>query len=208
MVNVNAPHFEQTLQALADAATRVDLVLVPGFKNSGPEHWQSLWEAHSPAFLRITQKRWDNPDVDLWVDAIRRLLATRDRPAILIGHSLGALASICVAADHHPHVAGLMLVATARPSRFEAMDRVPHHALDVPAMMIASQNDPMMRFTRAEYWSRVWNADLIDLGEAGHINAEAGFGLWWQGLEMLLRFEEQVSRRLRDRAEAAAPDAS
>lgn len=170
---------------LVQAADRLDLVLVPGFKDSGPEHWQSLWQAAVPAFQRIGQRRWDNPDIELWIAAIQRLLAERRRPAVLIGHSLGALASSCLAADRHPQVAGLMLVAPAEPSRFEAEERVPETGLGVPALVVASHNDPVMRFARAEHWAAIWGADLADLGEAGHINAEAGFGPWPHGLDLL-----------------------
>lgn len=176
----------RTLEALADASRRYDLVLVPGFKDSGPEHWQSLWQHASPVFQRITQRRWDNPDIELWIAAIQRLLLARGRPAVLIGHSLGALASSCLAADHHPLVAGLVLVAPAEPTRFEAEERVPKASLGVPARLIASHNDPVMRFNRAEHWSRIWGADLIDLGDAGHINAEAGFGPWSHGLDIVV----------------------
>ena len=78
-----------------------------------------------------------------------------------------------------------MLVAPAEPSKFEVEDRVPVTPLGVPCIVVASHDDPMMRFARAVYWSKVWNADLADLGEAGHINAEAGFGPWPYGLELL-----------------------
>lgn len=182
-----APHLERTLEALADAATRLDLVLVPGFKNSGPEHWQTLWQDLCPAFQRIAQSRWDNPDIELWIDAIRRLLAIRQRPAVLIGHSLGALAAACVADDRHPHVAGVMLVAPPRPERFEAQDRIPLRPLLVPATVVASQNDPLQSFSGAHGWSRTWHAQFVDLGEAGHVNAESGYGRWETGLDLLVR---------------------
>lgn len=181
-----APHLERTLEALADAATRLDLVLIPGFKNSGPYHWQTLWQDLCPTFERIDQKRWDNPDIELWIDATRRLLAIRRRPAILIGHSLGALVAACLAADGHPQVAGAMLVAPPRPERFEAEDRVPPHPLGVPALVVASQNDPLMPFSGAQSWSRTWGARLVDLGEAGHVNAEAGYGRWETGLDLVV----------------------
>lgn len=174
-----------TRDILVQASSRIDLVLVPGFKDSGAEHWQSLWQAGLPVFQRIAQRRWDDPDIELWIGAILRLLAERRRPAILIGHSLGALASSCVAADHHPQVAAVMLVAPAEPSRFEAEERVPNGPLGVPSLVVASHNDPIMRFQRAEHWIRTWKAVLADLGEAGHINAEAGFGPWPHGLDLL-----------------------
>lgn len=178
--------------ALLEEAQRIDFVLVPGFKDSGPEHWQTLWQQAVPVFHRITQKRWDNPDIELWIAAIARLLGDKGRPAVLIGHSLGALASACLAADGHPRVAGLMLVAPAEPTRFEAEFRVPERSLGVPSMIVASQNDPVMRFRRAEHWSAIWGGDLVDLGEAGHINAEAGFGPWPHGLELLSRLGRRI----------------
>jgi predicted alpha/beta hydrolase family esterase len=191
-----AAHLRRTLKALEDAAGQVDLVLVPGFKDSGPDHWQTLWQHQLPAFQRITQKRWDNPDIELWIAAIQRLITQRNRPAVLIGHSLGALASTCLAADRHPLVAGVFLVAPAEPVRFEAEDRVPQQSLGVPAIVAASHNDPIMRFARAEHWCRIWQADLVDLGDAGHINAEAGFGPWPHGLDVLLALAEKAIARL------------
>lgn len=176
------------MAALGVAAGRFDLVLVPGVKDSGPEHWQSLWQGMTPVFSRITQRRWDNPDIELWIATILRHLRESRRPTVLVGHSLGALASTCVAADGVAAVAGLVLVAPAEPSRFEAEERVPERALGVPSLLVASHNDPVMRFHRAEHWARVWGSRLVDVGEAGHVNAESGFGPWPHGLRLLTDF--------------------
>jgi len=176
---------ESAIGELGAFASRLDFVLVPGFKDSGPEHWQSYWQRRLPAFQRITQKRWDEPDIEHWVHAITRMLGAGGRPAVLIGHSLGALASACVASDGHKRIAGLMLVAPAEPQRFEAEGRVPERSLGVPTLVAASEDDKVMSIQRARHWAGVWGADLVDLGEAGHINAEAGFGPWPHGLRLL-----------------------
>ncbi|MCE1235878.1 MAG: alpha/beta hydrolase [Hyphomicrobiales bacterium] len=178
--------------ALLAGAKQIDFVLVPGFKDSGPEHWQTCWQNAVPIFSRIDQRRWDDPDIEHWISAILRRLRESRRPAVLIGHSLGALASACVAADGDERVAGLMLVAPAEPSRFEAEDRVPEAGLGVPCIVVASRNDPVMRWARAERWSRTWGGRLVDLGEAGHINAESGFGPWPYGLRLLAEFGETI----------------
>ncbi len=182
----------ETIEELGALASRLDFVLVPGFKDSGPEHWQSYWQRRTPVFQRIIQRRWDEPDIEHWVDAIVRLLAAGGRPAVLIGHSLGALASACVAADGHERVAGLMLVAPAEPTRFEAEARVPERRLGVPTLIVASDDDPLMSLRRAETWAHIWGADLVDLGEAGHVNAEAGFGPWPHGLRLLAELARRI----------------
>ena len=80
-----------------------------------------------------------------------------------------------------------MLVAPAEPAKFHAEDAVPGRALGVPSVVIASHDDPFMSFERAQHWAAVWGSELVDLGEAGHINAESGFGPWPFGLRLLAR---------------------
>ena len=38
-----------------------------------------------------------------------------------------------------------------------------------------------MGFGRATHLARAWGVDLIDLGDAGHINVASGFGPWARG---------------------------
>ncbi|HWR36097.1 MAG TPA: alpha/beta hydrolase [Clostridia bacterium] len=45
--------------------------------------------------------------------------------------------------------------------------------------------DRWASFERASYFARCWGAELIDVGEACHINAGAGCEPWPQGLEIL-----------------------
>jgi hypothetical protein len=176
----------RTDKALMDAASRYDFVLVPGRFNSGPGHWQSLWEADLPFWQRVSQRTWTDPDVHRLRGSLRRLLAQCTRPALLVGHSLGALASCCLALEVPAAVGGLMLVAPAEPERFHAEDEVPRCPLGVPSVLVASQNDPFMTYARAEHWAAVWGSALLDLGEAGHINVESGFGPWAYGKDVLL----------------------
>ncbi len=170
---------------LLAAAARYDFVLVPGRFNSGPDHWQSIWERQLPIWRRVTQSQWNDPDTHRLNGSLRRLLTQCQRPALLVGHSLGALASVCLAVELPAKVAGVMLVAPAEPARFHAEDDVPTRALGLPGVLVASHTDPFMTFARAEHWASVWGVELVDLGEAGHINVDSGFGSWHFGQEVL-----------------------
>ena len=181
-------------EILSTAAESCAFVLVPGLHNSGPDHWQSFWQLRLPFWLRVAQSRWDDPDIGRWIDATRRRLAGVTQPAILVGHSFGALASVAFALDlaRTAPLAGLLLVAPAAPMRFNVEESVPEAPLGLPAVMVASHNDPLMSFPRAARWAETWHARLVDLGEAGHINAQAGFGPWSYGLELLCALAAQA----------------
>ncbi len=171
----------------------LDFILVPGLHDSDPDHWQSLWHQRFPHWKRISQKYWNTPDIDGWLKAIHRTLEECHNPVILIGHSLGALASYNAAVCHNDHkIFGLFMVAPAEPARFELEHRIYPMPLSIPSVIIASQNDPLMPFARAEEWADNWGSDLIDIGSAGHINTEAGFGAWPYGLNVLYRFAEKL----------------
>ncbi|SLM62258.1 MULTISPECIES: RBBP9/YdeN family alpha/beta hydrolase [Dickeya] len=169
---------------------RLTMVLVPGLRDSDDDHWQSYWERRFPFWRRIRQKEWYQPHLDRWVLAIRRELSTCDKPVVLIGHSFGALAACQMVQQNAPGIAGVMLVAPAEPMRFEIEESIHALPLSVPSLAFASHNDPLMTFSRAEYWANAWGSDLVDVGEGGHINAESGFGPWEYGLQRLARFAE------------------
>lgn len=188
-------HIHQVDHVLADAASRYEFVLVPGLYDSDAEHWQTHWQQRLPFWKRVAQRKWDEPYIERWVSAISALLLQCERPAVLVGHSFGALASCCVARDLPERVAGLMLVAPAEPFRFGVEEMVPELDLEVPSVVVASHDDPLMSFRRAEHWSTVWGAELVDLGEAGHINSDAGFGSWFYGLEILRELSARIDRQ-------------
>ena len=77
-------------------------MLVPGRFNSGAEHWQSIWEQDLPIWKRVAQRNWDDADIHRWTGSLRRLLAQGTRPALLVGHSLGALAVVHVSPSNCP----------------------------------------------------------------------------------------------------------
>src|SRR3546814_18749020 len=52
------------------ATIRHKILTIPGLNNSGPTHWQSLWEHRFPHSERTALGRWDHPDQAEWVRQI------------------------------------------------------------------------------------------------------------------------------------------
>ena len=66
----------------------------------------------------------------------------------------------------------------------------PIHRQPLPfsSVLVGSRNDPYCRAERAHALAQAWGSRWVDLGEAGHINADSGLGDWPEGhtlLEML-----------------------
>lgn len=162
-------------------------LIIPGLHSSGPAHWQSWFEEHIPGTLRVIQSDFSKPDLSAWSQRIRRDITRTPGKLILVGHSFGALAAAQASADYSDRIAGALLVAPADPDRFAVSELLPQHALPFPAVVVGSTNDPWMSLDRAAYWADTWGADLVNLGAAGHINVESGFGPWPEGLSLLQR---------------------
>jgi len=158
---------------------------VPGLGGSGDAHWQTLWERAHPGWRRVTQKDWDTPDLEGWAQKVVQAVATAaPRRVVLVAHSFGCLAVARAAAALRNRVAGALLVAPADPRRFGAQSAVARK-LGFPAVVAASRNDPWLDWARAAPLAGQWQAEFVDLGACGHVNAEAGFGPWPTGEALL-----------------------
>ena len=52
-------------------APKSPLILVlPGLGGSGPDHWQTRWEARYPRQRRVAQRDWDCPDREQWLPIV------------------------------------------------------------------------------------------------------------------------------------------
>ena len=168
------------------------VVIVPGYSNSGPQHWQSLWQEKHPEYLRVEQRDWNNPIKAEWIATLRRFLSEINGPIILVAHSLGCIAVAHWAAENNEKVFGALLVAPADVERPDALpplrnfSPVPLNLLPFPSIVVASTTDPYVSLWRAEYFAKSWGGRFIIIGPAGHINTDAGFGPWRQG-EVLLQ---------------------
>jgi predicted alpha/beta hydrolase family esterase len=168
-------------------------LIVPGLNGSGADHWQTWLERKIPGAVRVIQRDWHDAYLPHWSARVRRELNRVPGQIFIVAHSFGCLAAAQATFDYQERVRGLMLVAPADPDRFGAAAYLPERPLGVPAVVVASTNDPWMRFSRAADWSDTWGAELINLGAAGHINPDAGFGHWPEGLAILRRLRRDAT---------------
>jgi predicted alpha/beta hydrolase family esterase len=168
----------------------LDILIIPGWTGSGPDHWQSRWEGKLPTARRVEQDDWQRPLIGPWTDRIAARVAEARRPVVLVAHSLGVQAAAHAAPFFAPgKVVGGFLVTPPSPDSIlatkgimdEAFARHPSR-LAFPSVLVASRNDSFARFAEQEAFADRVGAELIDAGEAGHINAASGHGPWPEGL--------------------------
>lgn len=174
------------------------ILTVPGLGNSGPGHWQTLWEEILPDCHRVELGLWDDPHRNTWVNKINLAVARAERPVVLVAHSLGCHAvawwaeyelrgqqtGAATGDSSRSPVLGALLVAPPdveeRPldRRLTRFAPVPAAPLPFPAIVVASRNDPYASAGQARRMARQWGARFADAGAVGHINVQSGLGPW------------------------------
>jgi predicted alpha/beta hydrolase family esterase len=159
-------------------ATAARLLIVPGLQDSGAAHWQSWLQGLYRNSVRVVQRDWDTPDLERWS---ARIASTLDRagpgPWIAVAHSFGCLAlAHHLAAHADSAIVAALLVAPAEPDRFGLAESLPQRRLPVMSTVVGSQTDPWISASSAQRWAQRWGSQWINLGDAGHVNTEAGFG--------------------------------
>ena len=51
------------------------VLVLPGYGDSGPGHWQSRWEAADGSLRRVLQRDWLMPDRAEWLAMLEREIA-------------------------------------------------------------------------------------------------------------------------------------
>ncbi|RCW69193.1 RBBP9/YdeN family alpha/beta hydrolase [Pseudorhodoferax soli] len=186
-------------------------LIIPGWRNSGPGHWQSLWESQLPDVTRVQQDDWVAPRRAAWLETTVRAILARPDPVLLVAHSLGCIVVSHLPAEAQARVHGALLVAPADPERRAVLvdfAPVPHARLPFRSTLVASTNDPYCPVRLAGAYARAWGSQLVRLPDAGHINVESGHGAWPQGLELLRALEPAapcVAERAAPRPRRTAP---
>lgn len=164
------------------------IIIVPGWRDSGPGHWQSLWAEQLRGAVRVQQDDWIAPSRQAWVDSLARQILQADAPVVIAAHSLGCMATVHLPLEAAQRIQGALLVAPADPERRGVLADfapVPYQALPYRSIIVASNNDPYCPVRTAGAYARAWGSEFVRLQNAGHINIESGFGAWPLGLALL-----------------------
>ncbi|MDD2881661.1 MAG: alpha/beta fold hydrolase [Rhodoferax sp.] len=169
-----------------------NVLILPGWQGSGPQHWQSLWQARQ-GFQRVDQHDWLRPLRGDWIARLEDVVLSTTEPVVLVAHSLGCvLVAAWASHSRNAHrVKAALLVAPGDVERealrpvLTSWSPIPLQPLPFKSTLVASQDDPYCSFERAQFFAAAWGSVLVDAGAAGHINADSGLGDWAQGQALL-----------------------
>lgn len=164
------------------------LIIVPGWRDSGPGHWQSLWAERLPHARRVVQDDWITPTRSAWVGRLEQTVLAAPGPVIMVAHSLGCIATTHMRPEAASRVAGALLVAPADPERRAVLSDfapVPFAPLPYRSIVVASSNDPYCPVRLVGAYARAWGSEFVRMQNAGHINTESGHGEWPLGWALL-----------------------
>jgi predicted alpha/beta hydrolase family esterase len=168
------------------------ILIVPGLYDSEPGHWQDIWLRTVAGAQKVDQAIWDRPTLAEWVAEL--VVAVRRSPgAVLVGHSLGCALIAHVAQLRGARgIAGALLVAPAEVNRggpagnlLSGFGPMPMAPLPFPSVVVASRDDPYVKFESSRQFADSWRATFVDAGAAGHINVASGYGDWPAGNDVL-----------------------
>ena len=173
--------------------TSTSIIIVPGWRDSGPGHWQTLWAERLPQARRVVQDDWHTPTRSAWVARLEETVLEQPGPVVIVAHSLGCITTAHMKPEAAARVRGALLVAPADPERRAVLSDfapVPYAALPYRSILVASSNDPYCLIRLAGAYARAWGSEFVRLQNAGHINVDSGHGEWPLGRALLQSLTE------------------
>ncbi|CAI8903594.1 Alpha/beta hydrolase [Pseudomonas sp. IT-P4] len=188
-----------TVDKLQTAAT---VLIVPGLREHVAEHWQTLLAARLSNVRSVAPLTTDKLDCMARVRAIQRELEQIDGPVILVAHSAGVLMVAHWAAHYSRPIKGALLAAppdldavwpsnypSSETLRNQGWNPLPQGPLPFRSIVAGSTNDHLASLAAVTRMAEGWGAELLNLGEVGHLNPAAGFGHWQQAEALILELD-------------------
>jgi uncharacterized protein len=169
-----------------------NVLVLPGWHGSGPQHWQSLWERRH-GYRRVEQHEWDWPLRGDWLARLEDVVLACDEPPVLVAHGLGCIQAAAWSATsrHASRAKGAVLVAPLDVERDELRAQLPTWSpivldtLPFASVLVASADDPWCDAERARMFAASWGSRLIEHAPAGQADADSHLGSWPEGHVLL-----------------------
>jgi uncharacterized protein len=191
---------------MAGGAEVPTVLIVPGLRDAVAQHWQTLLEAQLRAAGRpvasVPAMGREDLDCAAKVAAIERTAQSVAGAIVIVAHSGGCIMVAHWAAQTRRPVQAALLATppdfdSPMPEAYPTLKAlaeggwlpVPRARLPFPSLVAASRNDPLGSYERVAELAADWGAELVDLGEVGHLNPASGYGEWPQALIHLAQLD-------------------
>jgi uncharacterized protein len=167
------------------------VLILPGYGDSGPGHWQTRWEETHEGFVRVQQRDWNRPACTEWVNTLEESVSRASPDIVLVAHSLGCLLVPHWTAQTARRIKGALLVAPpdpdgpSYPEQAVGFEHPPLTPLPFASIVVASTDDPYAGLDFARTCARAWDSRFVDIGPRGHINGDSGLHDWPEGYALL-----------------------
>ncbi|NRT86411.1 RBBP9/YdeN family alpha/beta hydrolase [Clostridium beijerinckii] len=176
----------------------MNIKIVPGLNNSGPEHWQTIWEKKY-GFKRIIQEEWDYPVYKEWEKNLIENLSREDSyDVVLVAHSLGCLLTVKAMPKIRKYLKAVFLVAPPDPNKeqfpsfLDSFEHLPEDNLELPGMLIYSENDQYSSSLFCIEKGKQWGLETVSVGRKCHINSESNIDDWNEGFNLFQKLLERI----------------
>jgi len=176
---------------------KATILIIPGYADSSPSHWQGVWLEQFPNAVKVIQKDWVHVDRHKWVHTLDSAIQLALQPIILVGHSLGCSTILYWVNSKESKksihkIKGALLVAPPDPHgeayralSIKGFDPLPLDQLPFRSILVTSANDPFLSVEQAHYFADRLGSEFINIGKRGHIGEDSGLGEWKEGKALL-----------------------
>ncbi len=168
-------------------STQDKVLILHGWGGSDAPHWQAeLAATIAKNYGTVSFPLLDNchfPSKNRWIKQLKEILEDF-KPDTVVCHSLANTLWFWLCQDEIPYVKRLFLVSP--PSLSTEVDTIKtffpctltENLYAKEVQMIVSDNDPYIEVEEAQMMAKHYDIPLTIINNAGHINADSGYGKW------------------------------
>lgn len=184
-------------------SSEVEILVVAGYEGSSDAHWQRRLLSKLSSAKLVEQDDWLFGSLSEAVKRLVTVVSAAQKPVVFVAHSAGCsliahAIKPLIGAGNIGKVKGAFLVAAPNVKALSGLHgidplfvNVPHDPFPFPSILVASSNDPFSALEDSADLANAWGSQLVEAGEAGHINAASGHGPWPEGM---MRFAGFLSK--------------